>query len=91
MSHMASSDEDESLAASLGITGGVGSSLAGVASGSASTAGLAGASAASNHLGQDSAEEEGPYHFRRSKFSQYHKVSLPDQSQFGTSKALRHK
>lgn len=79
MSHiMASSDEDESLAASLGGTGGVGSALASAASGSASTAGTAGCSAslAANHLGQDCAEEEGLYHFRRSKFSQYHKVSV---------------
>lgn len=79
MSHiMASSDEDESLAASLGGTSGVGSTLASVPSGSVSTAGTAGCSAsvASNHLGQDCAEEEGLYHFKRSKFSQYHKVSL---------------
>lgn len=68
MMHMASSDEDEPLAA------GVGGGSGGGASGSGTTA--TGATAtASNHLGHEIAEDEGLYQFRRSKTCQYHKVS----------------
>lgn len=82
MLNMASSDEDESLAASIGIGGsGGGASTGGTsaanAAAAAATIATVGANVAggANHLGHESAEEEGLYHFRRSKISQYHKVT----------------
>lgn len=65
MLHMASSDEEDPLAASIG------------GSGTTSTSATAAALSASNHLGANEIpEDEGLYQFRRSKSSQYHKVSV---------------
>lgn len=69
MLHMASSDEEDPLAASSGIGG---SSGVGTTSTNASAAALS----TSNHLGANEIlEDEGLYQFRRSKSCQYHKVS----------------
>lgn len=65
--HMASSDEDEPLAAS--ISGAIGGN---VASGSMTGTSSTGATA-SNHLGHEIGEEEGLYQFRRARSCQYHK------------------
>lgn len=59
---LASSDEEEPLAAGL-PSGSIRSTTLG-----------ASPSVAGDTTGQESAEEEGAYHFRRSKSSQYHKV-----------------
>lgn len=88
MLHLASSDEDESLAASMGVGGSVtaasatagsigAANLAAASSSAAGASAIAGGNVAAgpNHLGHESVEEEGLYHFRRSKISQYHKVS----------------
>lgn len=65
--HLASSDDDEPISAGSGMAAGsVGGSTVG---GHASPSG-------GNGLSQESLDEEGLYQFRRSKATQYHKVSF---------------